>query len=122
MPTAGLVYLLPLLPGGLLLPVKLLLSAGADPSLRCTSGTFPLYLAADRADVKVARLLIDAGADLNALRGAEKGGGTPLSKAVNRGHVEMVKLLLESGCDVERMEVNGVPPLTCAAMQGRRIS
>ncbi|MBB3045911.1 ankyrin repeat protein [Litorivivens lipolytica] len=75
---------------------SLLISAGADPNVADIYGFSPLKIAVgdDRPDV--ARLLIDAGADVNELTG----DATPLMIAAQSKYSDMVRLLLARGADV----------------------
>lgn len=50
-------------------------------------------------DMKVAKFLIDRGADLEIVANHCDCPGTPLRSAVGKGNVDMVKLLLERGAD-----------------------
>ena len=86
--------------------VRALLSEGVDKD--CMGGYFettPLSEAAMSDHVHVAKLLIDAGADIN------KGdiyGRTPLHIAVWEGHENIVKLLIEARADIN--EEDGQSP------------
>jgi uncharacterized protein len=80
--------------------VKLLISAGADPSAPGTdrAGTpdeTPLHWAASSDDVDVAAALIDAGADIEAPGGSIT--GTPLANAVGYGCWHVARLLVARG-------------------------
>ena len=57
----------------------------------------PLMEAAFTGHAEVARVLIRAGASVNA---ASKFGNTALTRAANRGFVDAVELLLKNGADV----------------------
>lgn len=70
----------------------------------------PLHAA--RGNVEAARLLIEAGCDVNAVDG-EKQRLTPLHCRAEHGDVEMVSLLLECGADVHAVSCMGTP-LHCA--------
>src|SRR5688572_27133423 len=61
---------------------------------RAADGDTPLHVIAWRDDVRGARLLLAAGADVNAQGDM---GYTPLHVAVAKGSVAMVTLLLEAG-------------------------
>ncbi len=65
-----------------------------------------------RENVEAARLLIEFGADVNAIDG-EKQRLTPLHVRAEHGDVEMVKLLLEHGADVHAESCMSTP-LHCA--------
>lgn len=92
--------------GGDIHSVRVLLEAGAlpNPVLEDPSGapakTFPpLHLAAAMGDQDICELLIDFGADLNAVRGQfgpkDTGPGTPLAEALKYGHNDLAKFLRE---------------------------
>lgn len=78
--------------------VARLIVAGADVHRTGTNGWTPLHMAAARGHVEKARLLIDAGADVNR-RTEIDAGETPLMEAARGGHPETVRLLLEYGAD-----------------------
>ena len=112
--------------------VKALLKRGADPGRACPlhiPGHFPddderepteadwfaeeyepthidlrpLGAAVHGGHADVARLLIDAGADVN----ADAGGGPPIFHAVRRGHAKVVELLIERGADLSVRDASG---------------
>lgn len=56
----------------------------------------PLHSAAAGQNLTIVRMLLEAGADVNAV---QEGGFTPLMGAAQNGNVEMVRLLLEHGAD-----------------------
>jgi ankyrin repeat protein len=56
----------------------------------------PLHAAAAGRHVEVCRVLIAAGADVNA---TQHGGFTPLHEAAQHGDVEMTELFLSAGAD-----------------------
>lgn len=74
---------------------RFLLQAGADPN-QLGRWESPLRLAYD--DVKMARLLIDAGADIN---GSVFPGWTILASTVHRRGYDVAELLLERGADID---------------------
>ena len=71
--------------------VELLLKAGVSPNQPCYATMPPLCVAGQTGNVKIANLLLDSGAEINAWR--EK----PLFAAATKGHIELVKILLERG-------------------------
>jgi ankyrin repeat protein len=84
--------------------VKLMLAHKADvnvqwgPTLIPTPST-PLDLAARRGDIETARILIAAGAKIEAEDGREEG---PLTWAARGGNTDLIRLLLKLGADPNR--------------------
>lgn len=62
--------------------------------------TEPLWEAANTGSVENVRLLLDAGARVNAIH--DDGTGTPLMAAAYAGHKDVVRLLLSRGADVNQ--------------------
>lgn len=82
--------------------VKAALSEGADINYKDKrEGNTPLIWAAHGGHIEIARLLIQKGADVNAVTSS---GGTPLIYAAKFGNVEIVKLLLETGAKMDARE------------------
>jgi ankyrin repeat protein len=79
---------------------------------RGTLGDTPLHVAATWGDVKVGKLLLDAGADPN-VHGEY--GNTPLHEAVGEKNCEFVKLLLTHGASKELHNEDGLTPVDLAA-------
>lgn len=79
--------------------VKALLGAGADPNIGNDDGQTPLMLAAWTGVVEVARLLVEHGAEVNAVE--QWTGQTALMWAAARNHPEMTQFLIDQGADVE---------------------
>ncbi|HEY5354457.1 MAG TPA: ankyrin repeat domain-containing protein [Streptosporangiaceae bacterium] len=81
--------------------VRLMVSAGADPSAPATGGDAetPLHWAASSDDVDVAAALIDAGADIEST-GGTIGAGPPLANAVGYGCWHVARLLVARGARV----------------------
>ena len=77
----------------------------------------------DDPHLQVAQLLIDRGADIDAVGGRENtAGATPLDAASWAGNVGMVKLLLANGADPEKGGHEGVDynPVSTAVSHGRK--
>ena len=115
---------------------------------RDRSGATPLMLATRANDIAKAKMLIDAGADVNAkdhiqdspylyagarghleilnmtlehgadLKSTNRYGGTALIPAAERGHVETVKRLIKAGVDVNHVNRLGWTALLEAVMLG----
>ncbi|XP_014370975.2 uncharacterized protein LOC106720736 [Papilio machaon] len=68
----------------------------ADPSAKDNAGFTPLHVAAARGHVRIARLLLQYGANVSA---AAQGGIRPLHEASENCHVEVIRLLLSYGAD-----------------------
>jgi ankyrin repeat protein len=123
--------------------VKLLLSAGADPNITDNmrpkflsmivdegvvlagigdvmgagreEGITPLNSAARFGQAEVVRILLEAGAKVN----AKSGKYTPLLLAVvENGRAEIVRLLLEAGAGVDAQGTSGMSPLMKASFNG----
>jgi len=78
-------------------------------------GATALHCAADEGHAEICRVLLAAGADVDAR--AEE-GSTPLHYAAYKGHVETVKLLLEAKASVTVKDNQGSTPLHYAAYKG----
>ncbi|XP_013200249.2 uncharacterized protein LOC106142867 [Amyelois transitella] len=68
----------------------------ADPSAKDNAGFTPLHVAAARGHVRIARLLLQYGANVSA---AAQGGIRPLHEACENCHAEVIRLLLAYGAD-----------------------
>ncbi len=82
-----------------------LLTVGNEPNEAGNSGYSPLMIAAENNFYDLAKLLIEQGADVNAVHPgsgiyAAMRGWTPLIFAVKAGYVRMTKLLLQAGANV----------------------
>ena len=82
---------------------------------RASDGDTPLHIAALWGDRHATRILLEAGADVNA-----KGdmSCTPLHFAVSNNHVQVAEVLLEHGADPEAMSELDFSPRTLAAHKG----
>jgi hemoglobin len=88
--------------------VRALLARKAAPNVHCgpTKST-PLHMAARRDNVEIGKLLIAAGADLEA---RDIKGHTPLRRALNCRQSGMTALLAASGANLDARDNNGVTP------------
>ena len=96
--------------------VRDLLSHGADVQTAHPDGMTALHWAAQGSFVAVAAVLIDAGANLDAV--TRIGHHTPLHVASTTGHVDVVRVLLAAGSDATARTSSGVTPLHLAARAG----
>jgi ankyrin repeat protein len=74
-----------------------LIRRGADVNVQDISEVTPLHYAARKNKIETAKILLDAGANVN----AKNIFGNPLIDAAMNGHLEMVKLLLSHGADLK---------------------
>lgn len=97
--------------------VRALLQQGADVNAAQGDGMTALHWAADRGDLEMARMLVYAGAGLDAVtRMAEY---TPLHLASRAGHGTVVRALLKAGSDpAAATGSGGATPLHLAAAAG----
>jgi ankyrin repeat protein len=89
--------------------VKLLLEAGADPSLATENGGLPLLSALSNPETL--DLLLKAGADPN---GVDRDSNPVLFEALFAVSAEAAEALIEAGADVNRPGADGRTPLTRA--------
>lgn len=85
--------------------------------IRNYEGLSPLHLAVLRGHKGLARMLLDAGADINAMD--IKSGQSPLMHAVESNNTDMVHFLIESGCDVNSQSYSGNTALHSACGRGQ---
>lgn len=86
-----------------------------DVDLRDEDGRTLLFTAAANGHVRVARLLVDHGAEVNA---SDNEGSTPLHFAATEGHTGVVEFLLEKGAEVNAAGPMGLTPTFLAASEG----
>jgi hypothetical protein len=80
--------------------IKELLKAGSDPNIRYGhSHKQPLQYAVERGNNELVRVLLAAGADVNAAAANYK-GQTALQAAAKKGDIELVQILLAASTDV----------------------
>jgi ankyrin repeat protein len=90
--------------------VELLLAHHANPN-----PAMPLQFAADAGNLRIASMLIRAGADIDA---ASANGRTALHHAVLGRHLDVMQLLIEKGADVTVRDATGTSPLDDAVWGG----
>ena len=96
--------------------VRALIQEGADVDAAQGDGMTGLHWAALNGNREVARLLIGAGAALDA--GTRIGTHTPLHVASKAGHGEVVEVLVRAGAAVAALTETGAMPLHFAAASG----
>lgn len=75
----------------------------------------PLHSAVAARHLEVARLLLAAGANVNA---EQQGGFSPLHAAAQNGQVEMIQLLIANGADLNAMTFDRKKPADLARERG----
>ncbi|XP_076435297.1 uncharacterized protein LOC143275206 [Babylonia areolata] len=99
--------------------VELLIQHQADVTSTTWEGSTALHFAykcpSHTASADITRLLLRAGADVNA---KDSAGCTPLMWAVTGGHTNTAKLLMEHGADVNTKDCGGWTPLMRAVTGG----
>ena len=79
------------------------------------AGNTPLMMAVIEGDEQICGLLIDKGADVNAVN---KHGGNTLARAAHFGHKELVEKLIGRGADVHMKDAAGQDAAAWAEMNG----
>ena len=93
-----------------------LVNAGQNPDTRDNDGNTPLHIAAASGSVNIARTLIQADADVEAIAGEQK--FTPLLVAASSGHTAMAIALVNHGSNIDAVDVVGCSALHIAAING----
>lgn len=96
--------------------VKLLVKqAGADVDGQTSDGRTPLHLASQRGQYRVARILVELGADVQLTSDGLHG---PLHIAAETGHTSTSRLLVKHGAGIESQTATGCTALHLAAQNG----
>lgn len=98
--------------------IKLLLSHGADATLKCKNGDNALSSSSGAKYLEQSNILIDAGADVNAAE--NNWGTTPLMIAVGFRDFPLIKKLLAKGANINTQANNGSSPLIFAIATGEK--
>ena len=94
--------------------VYTMLYYGTDPNVSNSDGVTALSSASFNGNVRMMKMLIDAGADINGrATGAQKPTHGPIMSASGRSR-EALRLLLDLGADVNLQRSDGVTALMCA--------
>ncbi len=98
---------------------KALIDAGARVDAFTTNdlANQPLHAAAAGRHIEICRILLAAGADVDAI---QHGGYTPLHEAAQHGDVEMVELFLSAGADPTIRAADGDTPADMAEAADHR--
>ena len=92
--------------------VKALLVADRDLiNARDKDGSTPLHCAVWKGQQAVVKLLIDAGADVNAHNENDHWGTTPLHAASHANQAAIAQLLIDHGADVNATDREGRTPM-----------
>lgn len=86
-----------------------------DVMARSSDGDTPLHIAALRGDCRGIRMLLGAGAEVDALGDM---GCTPLYFAVMEGNIDAARLLLSAGADSTIVSELDFSPLSLAKTKG----
>jgi len=97
--------------------VKLLLTHRADPNIPSQNGyhVYPLHAALSANNSNISKMLIEAGAEVNA---QQQGKISPLHLAAQHGNIELIILLLEHGANVQHFSTAGSSAADLAAAKG----
>ena len=82
-------------------------------AMRGTWGATPLHVAAVRGDRNAVRVLLDAGADPNAVDDA---GRTALHDALAHPHVQVARMIVAAGGQLDAKNRDGVSPREMARL------
>ena len=80
--------------------IDLLCEFGADPGMPNQFGGTPIAIAAEKGRGDVMRILLDFGADINAIN--DKDRDRAFFNAAESGHLEAVQVFLDSGLELNR--------------------
>ena len=90
----------------------------ADINSNPKHGVTPLISAVKKNNIEIAKMLIENGADVNAVGGSEK--KTAIFFAVSDDNVEMAKMLISKGADLNVTDAYYQTPLNIAVEKGNK--
>ncbi|MDD5020812.1 MAG: ankyrin repeat domain-containing protein [Endomicrobiaceae bacterium] len=90
----------------------------ADINANPKHGSTPLISAVKKNNIEIAKMLIENGADINAVGGSEK--KTAIFFAVSNDNVEMVKMLISKGANLNVTDDYYETPLNIAVEKGNK--
>lgn len=96
--------------------VRYFLSKGVDINQIDTYRATPLWLAAQNGHLEIVQLLIEKGADINAV--VDDNHRTALMLAAQNGHLEVLQLLIEKGADINAADSYHWTVLMAATLGG----
>ncbi len=96
--------------------ISAIIVAKGDPDIRDNGGETPLQTACWMGDFESARLLVEAGANVNSIR---SDGATPLHLASFADAPAIMRLLLDNGASLEARDSEGRTPLEDAHAFGK---
>ena len=96
--------------------LEILLQRQPNVNLSDDNGEAPIHIAAGNGNERIVRLLLAAGADVNAAKLVS--GHTALHIAAEAGHLKILRILVDAGADVNAELSGGETPLHLAAEKG----
>jgi ankyrin repeat protein len=96
--------------------IKRLVAQGSSLETRNNEGWTPVLVAARAGDFELAKVLVEAGAEVN-VRSTHAFGSTALCFATHSGSLELLKLLIGHGGQVNAPSRNGLTPLGLAILE-----
>lgn len=94
--------------------VKILLNKGTPVDIEDPSGYTALHYAARNGRLKICKLLLERGANVNARTRCAR--ATSLHRAASQGHEDVVDFLLKSGADADLLDDDGCTALHRAVL------